>query len=178
METGLETNKDYYIISAHTNQHFYAALHDCGKNSRYVYTWINSSDIACLESKNMWRLETLNGGETYYLFNMQFREYLYAADDKWGDKDKKLRRKVLTRKDKTRPSGGEWRIEVDNKGEVKFWNVKHNGYLYVSDRKFREKRRLVYMHNALLLEEYKAAFKLVPVNDEGYALANSFKESK
>ncbi|WP_264705646.1 ankyrin repeat domain-containing protein [Wolbachia endosymbiont (group A) of Gymnosoma rotundatum] len=96
----------YSIMNVEFNEYLYAAIDDFNfdKDRRKAFTWIPGGK----DEQSLWRLEYFPNSGNIYMMNVEFNEYLYAAD--YGKYDDN-RRRVFT----WIPGGyirqGTWEIE-------------------------------------------------------------------
>lgn len=94
-------NGDYFQIkSVKYQEHLYAAdkYFEYNKDRRRPFTWISGSTKEILRNfvaKKFWRIEPSTDDDKFYIKNMEYEEYLYAADSFPGNQDGH-RRRVFT----------------------------------------------------------------------------------
>ncbi|MFT4327658.1 MAG: ankyrin repeat domain-containing protein [Wolbachia pipientis] len=96
----------YSIMNVEFNEYLYAAIDDFNfdKDRRKAFTWIPGGK----DEQSLWRLEYFPNDGNIYMMNVEFYEYLYAAD--YGKYDDN-RRRVFTWIPGGYPTKGAWRIE-------------------------------------------------------------------
>ncbi|MBB6401597.1 hypothetical protein HNP92_000902 [Methanococcus maripaludis] len=133
---------DVQILNEYQNEYMYAADYKpFDKDRRRVFTWRPGTKV----NQGDWLLiPVAREDNCYYIYNTKQSEYLYAADYKPFDKD---RRRVFTWRPGGIPTAGKWEIQFldDTKTRCYIRNVYQNEYLYAADYKpFDKDRRRVF----------------------------------
>lgn len=135
-------NEDYIydIYNTYQKEYLYAADHEpYDDNRRRVFTWIPGKRL----KQGDWKIRSNDEGKTFTIYNTYQNEYLYAADHKPFDSD---RRRVFTWRPGGKAVQGYWKLKPYNGGSTfTIYNIYQKEYLYAADYEpYDDNRRRVF----------------------------------
>ena len=114
-----------------------------GRSSRHVFTWTPGDRVI----QAPWRFETYDNGNTFYIKNQKWGEYLYARGYKYNSNRRFLATWIG---DQLPTTTGRWKIKLltteGRELHIALWNLHYNEPLYAAgdSYKYDDKRRRVF----------------------------------